>query len=88
MCLKKTNLSILHWVCLPLSKSFKKDEVKNIAKSESDFYYDSKHTFFEFYKGYDELEELSLDSKYKKMKKSNKIFIIFKGIKPGKPNTT
>ena len=55
---------------MPLSKSFKKDSVKNIAKSESksDFNYDGNYKFYEFYKGYDEFEEMLLDSKYKKMK--------------------
>ena len=55
---------------MPLSKSFKKDAVKNIAKSESksDFNYDGNYKFYEFYKGYDEFEEMLLDSKYKKMK--------------------
>ena len=51
---------------MSLSKSFKKDNVENIAKSESDFNYDGKYRFFKFYKGYDELEEMSLDSKYYK----------------------
>ena len=53
---------------MSLSKSFKKDNVENIAKSESDFNYDGKYRFFKFYKGYDELEEMSLDSKYYKIK--------------------
>ena len=50
---------------MSFSKSFKKDNVKNIAKSESksDFNYDANHTFYDFYKGYDEFEEISLDSK-------------------------
>ena len=47
-----------------LSKAFKKDEAKNVAKNKSDFNYDSNHTFYRFYKGYDEFEEMSLDSKY------------------------
>ena len=48
---------------MSLSKSFKKDNVKNIAKSENDFNYDSKYRFCRFYKEYDEFEEMSLDSK-------------------------
>ena len=40
-----------------LSKSFKIDNVKNFAKSESDFNCDSNHKFYKFYKGYDEFEE-------------------------------
>ena len=48
---------------MSLSKSFKKDKVKHIAKSESDFNYDSSHKFYEFYKMYGEFKEMSLDSK-------------------------
>ena len=55
-----------------LSKSFKKNNVKNIAKSESHFNYDSKYTFYKFYKVYDEFEEMSLDSKHNKIKEFNK----------------
>ena len=47
---------------MSLSKAFKKDEVKSVAKSKSDFNYDSNHTFYRFYKGYGEFEEMSLDS--------------------------
>ena len=46
-----------------LSKAFKKDEVKSVAKSMGDFNYDSKYAFYRFNKGYDEFEEMSLDSK-------------------------
>ena len=50
-------------------RTFKKDEVR----SKRDFNYDGKSTFyrwydFTFYKGYDESEEMSLDSKYNRMK--------------------
>ena len=31
---------------MSLSKAFKKDEVKSVAKSKSDFNYDSSHTFY------------------------------------------
>ena len=51
-----------------LSKSFKKDNVKNTANRESDFSYDNKHSFHRFYKEYNEFEEMSLISKYNKMK--------------------
>ena len=55
---------------MSVSKSFNKDNnVKNIAKSESDFNYDSNYKFYKFYKGYDEFEEMSLDSKYNRIKK-------------------
>ena len=59
-----------------LSKVFKKNEVKSLAKSTSDFNYDSNHAF-----GYDEFEEMSLESKYNKMKNFNKLFTNFKNLK-------
>ena len=49
---------------MPFSKGFEKDKAKNGAKTESDFNYDKKHRFYIFYKGHDEFEEMSLDSKY------------------------
>ena len=54
---------------LSLSKSFKNFNIKNIAKSESesDFNHAGNHKSYEFYKGYDEFEEMSLDFKYNKM---------------------
>ena len=67
---------------------FKKDEVKSVAKSTSGFNYDSKHTFNRFYRGYDEFEEMSLNSKYNRMKNFNELFINFKAIKTKKENTT
>ena len=48
---------------MSLSKSFKKDNVKNIAKSESGFDYASNYKFYKFYRMYDEFEEMSLDCK-------------------------
>ena len=48
---------------MSLSKSFKKDNVKNIANSKSDFNYYSNYSFYKFHKSYDEFEEMSLDSK-------------------------
>ena len=63
---------------MSLNKVFKKDEVKSVPKSKSDFNYDSNHAFFKFYKGYDEFEEIILDSKYNRMKKFNKLLISFK----------
>ena len=53
---------------MSLSKSFKIDNVKNIANSESDFNCESNHKFYKFYKGYDEFEEMLLDFKHNKMK--------------------
>ena len=60
------------------SKSFKKDNVKNIAKRDSDFNYDSNYKFHRFYKQYDEFEEMSLDSKYNRIKELNKLLANFK----------
>ena len=74
---------------MSLSKSSKKDNVKNIAesKSKSDFNYDCNYKFYEFYKGYDEFEEMSLDSKYNKMKKFTNLLTKFKNFKPKKQET-
>ena len=70
-----------------LSKAFKKNEVKSVTKSKSDFNYDSSHAFFKFYKGYDNFDEMSLDSKYSKMKEFNKLLISFKNLKNTKHNS-
>ena len=70
-----------------LSKSSKKDNVKNIAKSDSDFNYDSNYNFYKFYKRYDEFEEMPLDSKYNWIKKFNNLLIKFKALKPQKRDT-
>ena len=72
---------------MSLSKSFKNYNVKNIAKSESDFTYDINYKFYRFYKGYDEFEEMSRDSKYNRMKEFNKLWIKFKALKPKNPKT-
>ena len=74
---------------MSLIKPFKKDNVKNIVKSEgeSDFNYDGNHTFYEFYKRLDEFEEMSLDSKYNKITKFTNLLTKFKNFKPKKPET-
>ena len=72
---------------MSLSKSFKKDNVKNIANRESDFNNDSRHSFYRFYKEYDEFEEMSLDTKYNKMKKFTTLLTIFKNLKPKNSKT-
>ena len=64
-------------LAISLSKSLKKDNVKNIANEESDFNYDGKYKFYRFYKGYDEFEEMSLDSKYNKMNKFTNLLTKF-----------
>ena len=71
-------------LAISLSKSLKKDNVKNIANEESDFNYDGKYKFYRFYKGYDEFEEMSLDSKYNRMKEFNKFLISFKAVRKQK----
>ena len=72
---------------MSLSKSFKKDKVKNVANRESDFSYIGKHSFYRFYKEYKELEEIPLDSKYNKTRKFNKLLTIFKNLKPKNSKT-
>ena len=63
---------------MSLSKSFKKDYVKNIANKESDFNYDNKYKFYRFYKEYDEFKEISLNSKHNKMKEFKSFLRILK----------
>ena len=72
---------------MSLSKSFKKDNVKNIANRESDFNYESKYSFYRLYKEYNEFEEMSLDSKYNKMKKFTNLLTNFKNLKSKNPKT-
>ena len=72
---------------MSLIKTFRKDNVKNIANRESDFIYDSKHSFCRFYKEYNELEEMSLDSKYNKLKKFTSLLTISKNLKLKKSET-
>ena len=66
---------------MSLSKSFKKDNVKDIVNKESDFNYDGKYKFYRFYKQYDESEEMPLDSKHNKMKEFKRLLNNFKNLK-------
>ena len=66
---------------MSLGKAFKKDEVESVA---SGFNYDSKHAFCRFYKGYDQFEKMSLDSKYNKIKELHKLLISFKAVRTKK----
>ena len=86
--LEKTKFKYSPWG-ISLSKSFKKDAVKNIAKgeSESDFNYDANHKFYEFYKGCDEFEEMSQDSKNNSMNKFTKLLTKFENLQLKKPET-
>ena len=70
-----------------LNEAFKKEEVNGVAKSKSDFNYDSNHTFFEFYKRIDEFNDTLLGSKYTIMKNFNKRLIKLKNIKSIKSET-
>ena len=72
---------------MSLSKWFEKENVKNIAKRESDFNYDNNYSFYKFYKRYDEFEEMSLDSKYNWIKKFSKLLTSFKILRPKNPKT-
>ena len=72
---------------MSLSKSFKKDNVKNIAKSENAFNYESKYRFHRFYKEYDEFEEMPLDSKYNKINNFTKLLTNFENLSPKYPKT-
>ena len=47
----------------------------------NDLNYDNNHAFFKFYKWYDEFEQMSLDSKYNRMKDFKKLLISFKSLK-------
>ena len=72
---------------MTLSKSFKKDNVKNNAIRENDFNYDGKYKSYRFYKLYDEFEDMSLDSKHNKMKESKRLLNNFKNLKSIKQET-
>ena len=52
---------------------------------ERDFNYDSNYKFYKLYKRHDEFEEMSLDSKYNRIKEFNKLLIKFKALKPKNP---
>ena len=64
-----------------LSKSLKKENFKNIGNKESDFNYDGNYEFYKCYKQYDKFEEVSLDSKYNRIKEFNKLLIKHKALK-------
>ena len=84
--LEKTKFEYSH-LGMSFSTVFEKDQAKSGAKSESDFNYDNKHGFYRFYKGYDEFEEMSLDSKYNMIKKFTKLLTNFKALRWKNPKT-
>ena len=69
---------------MSLNKAFKKDKVKSVTKSMSDFNYDNNYAFFKFYKGYNEFKEMSLDSKYNRMKEFINFLLTLKVSKQNK----
>ena len=69
---------------MSLNKAFTKDKVKSVTKSMSDFNYDNNYAFFKFYKGYDEFKEMSLDSKYNRMKEFINFLLTLKVSKQNK----
>ena len=72
---------------MPFSKAFEKDKAKSDDKSDSDFNYDSNYRLYKFFKGYDEFKEVSLDSKYNRIKEFNKLLSNFKALRPKNPKT-
>ena len=73
---------------MSLSKSFKNDNVKNIANSESGFNYDSNYKFYKFYNRRDQFEDMSLDSKYNWIKEFNNLRIKLKLLNQKKNRNT
>ena len=64
---------------MSLKKAFKKNEVKSVTKNNK-----NKNNFT---KGYYEFQEMSIDSKYNRMKEFNKLFLNFKSVKTKKAET-
>ena len=61
--------------------------LKILRSCKRDFDYGSNHEFYKFYKGYDEFEEMSLDSKYNMIKKFTKLLTNFKALRWKNPKT-
>ena len=72
---------------MSFSKAFEKDKAKSGDKSENDFNYDSNHRFYKFFKGNHAFEEMSLDSKYNRIKEFNKVLTNFKDLRLKNPKT-
>ena len=71
---------------ISISKSSKKDEIQNIAKSISDFNHENRR-FYKLFKGYDEIEEMSLVSKHNRIEEFNKLLTSFKDLRAKNPKT-
>ena len=52
--------------------------LKILRSCKRDFDYGSNHEFYKFYKGYDEFEEMSLDSKHNRIKEFNNLLLNLK----------
>ena len=70
---------------MTLSKAFKKIRLKALLRERVISII--MHRFYKFYKGYDEFEEMLLDSQYNRMKEFNKFFISSETVKTQKPET-
>ena len=68
-------------------KAFEKDKAKSGVKSNSDFNYNNNHSFYRFHKGYDKFAEMSLDSKYNRVKEFKKFLNNFENPGPKKTET-
>ena len=84
--LKKLNLSNLHWIC-HLVNHLKKIRLKVVINMRMILIMTAAIDFTNIFKGYDEFKEMSLDSKYNRMKEFNKLLINFKALRPNKPKT-
>ena len=85
--IKPTALGKTRYEASPLGmsfSSFKKDGAENAAKSESDFNCDSNHKFFSFCRDLKYFRNMSLDSKYNKMKDRKTLLDKFKEVKTKK----
>ena len=85
--IKPTALGKTRYEASPLGmsfSSFKKDGAENAAKSESDFNCDSNHKFFSFCRDLIYFRNMSLDSKYNKMKDRKTLLDKFKEVKTKK----
>ena len=72
---------------MSLSKIFKKDKAKSGNKMTVILIMTAAIDFTNFFKGYDEFKEMSLDSKCNRMKEFDKLLINVKALRPNKPKT-
>ena len=72
---------------MSFNKAFEKDKAKSGDKSKSDFNYDSNYRFYKCFRGYDEFKEISLDSRYNRIKEFHELLTNFKALRPKNPKT-